>query len=126
MLSVENIPAMVVYQYAEQNKDDHAPEYEQTVLNIPTLKCGLEAGYYARQRSCFGLFMETGEMLGYCVLDEGRKSLDFLHIKKEVRGLGLGKWFLGNFDIKSVYVEPENQIAKALYTKLGYELEGVE
>ncbi len=123
MLKVEQIPPTVVYQYVEQNQDVDAPEYEQTVLCLGLLKSGLEHGHYAHLRSCFGLFMDSGEMLGYCVITEREKTLDFLHIKKEARGVGLSKWFLGNFDIETVWAEPDNTVARSLYSKLGYRME---
>lgn len=119
---VHEVPYIVIKQYVEQQAKDGLPEWETVTLDDDTVKLLLMNGAFARERSAWTVVLE-GRVVGYAVVDDRMKTLDLLHLAPEVRGKGLGKWFLQHLNIKNVVVDIRNKVALALYKGLGYEIE---
>ena len=121
-LEVHEVPYIVIKQYLEQQAKDGLPEWEAVTLDLDTVKMLLHNGAYARDRSAWAVVLE-GRVMGYAVVYNPQRTLDLLHLAPEVRGKGLGKWFLQHLNIKEVVVDFRNKVALALYKRLGYEIE---
>lgn len=91
-------------------------------LDLDTVKVLLTSGAFSRDRSAWAVVLEN-RVVGYAVVDTRIRTLDLLHLAPEIRGKGLGKWFLQHLNIKTVVVDIRNKVALALYKGLGYEIE---
>lgn len=122
---VQDVSKQVVLDYIDAVPATTAPIWERVVLDRETVVPMLFNGSYARERECFGLYID-GAIKGYAVVHAKNRELDLLHIHDDIRGMGYGERFLRELDIEAVTVDGQNTLAVNLYTKLGYEIEFME
>lgn len=69
-----------------------------------------------------GLYVD-GVMAGFARWDRRNGHLSNLYVSPEYRGRGLGKRFINDRPIRTLYVVPHNHQAKRLYLNLGFQFE---
>lgn len=67
-----------------------------------------------------GLYLD-GVLVGFARWDIRTKHLSNLYVMQEARGKGLARKYMTERGFKSLYVMPGNEVAKRLYTSLGFE-----
>ncbi len=73
---------------------------------------------YAEQR-VEGLCLD-GELVGFARWDIRTRHLSNLYVTPSARGHGVGRKFIQDRQIDSLYVMPHNHEAKKLYSRLGF------
>ncbi|WJJ55144.1 GNAT family N-acetyltransferase [Xanthomonas phage RTH11] len=66
-----------------------------------------------------GIYVD-GQLAGFGRWDKRNFHLSNLYIVPEFRGLGLGRQYINERNIRTLYVMPHNHGAKALYAALGF------
>lgn len=125
MLDVNRVGYDDIVDYLNSNQESIKQPWVQVVTDQKIIKMMLNNGSYGKQRRAYGLFHRS-TMIGYCVVNPRVQSLDLLHIAEGFRGKGLAERFLRQFDIDNVVVDPRNEAAIHLYSKLNYNLSFAE
>jgi len=65
-------------------------------------------------------FYLNDKLVGFARWDRRSNHLSNIYVAQEARGNGIAKRFINERKIKSLYVMPHNDIAKRLYSALGF------
>lgn len=124
VVKVLDVNAKTIAKYLEEVEPLEAKSryWVRAVVDPSTAHILLTSGSFAKQRTAYAAYIGD-KMVGYAINYDPDANLDLLHVHPDYRGRGIAQELIGVAGSRTVTVQPGNDAAIALYTKLGLEID---